>query len=298
VKHFIALAVLAVALSTARFASGDPVQSPDAVKVQDRLDRAKIEAAAGHWDPAWDSLSAAWQIEQTPAIAAALGRAEVHLGMLHEAVRHLSFAIAGLSNDDPARAGAFADLEMAKQHLVTITVRVSPPGADVYVDGVAVGKAPLPAELYYDEGVHVVRAVMAGFTSQEQAVDGKMGSAHSLGLTLVPVQSLGRDGPRWATPIHEGRGRNKWVIAGGSLLGSATLAAGIGVSVAAATGNGDTAKMERLTALHFTAGAVVLGATLTYAFWPSRTEESTVTRVVAAPVPMDRGGGLALAGRF
>ena len=62
-------------------------------------------------------------------------------------------------------------LAQARVKVGAITVRVEPAGAEVFVDGKAVGKAPLAGEVFVEPGARVIEAKLAGYEAAQACVD-------------------------------------------------------------------------------------------------------------------------------
>jgi hypothetical protein len=86
-------------------------------------------------------------------------------------------------------------LEEAKQTLRSLEARVAKvqvianrAGAEVFVDDLAVGRAPLASELLVSAGRHTVSASMPGLPSVEQVIDIKGGEPARVALEFVPAR--------------------------------------------------------------------------------------------------------------
>ncbi|HEX2673606.1 MAG TPA: PEGA domain-containing protein [Polyangiaceae bacterium] len=109
-------------------------------------------------------LSEAWSIRQTYDVAASLAQAEIQLKRYRDAAEHLEF---GLSHFAPVESeqtleqmrAAFADV---KTHVATLKIQVNRPGAEIQIDGRALGASALTAPQFVDAGVHTVQASSHG----------------------------------------------------------------------------------------------------------------------------------------
>jgi PEGA domain len=129
---------------------------------------------------------AAWARERSPEIAAALGRAELQLGLPVPAADHLSFALEKLSDADRRRPEIFFDLVEARR--LTMALRISArPGATVLVDGNVVGVAPIERRVFTDGGRHTIRIELDGFAPAQRVVQGQLGDEVEVELGLVPA---------------------------------------------------------------------------------------------------------------
>ena len=103
-----------------------------------------------------------------------------------------------------------------------LSVRTSPPGAMVLVDGEPLGRAPLETEV--SPGRRVLRVRAPGYDTHEQRLEVAAGEQYPVEVALVPVAApLGLEGDSWYV--------NPWVWVG---VGVATLVIG-GLTAAALT---------------------------------------------------------------
>jgi len=92
----------------------------------------------------------------------------------------LSAALLFLASCEPAKTRALPD---PGPNPATLSVTSEPPGAQISVDGVAVGKAP--QEIAIKPGSHRVKAVMSGYFPLEQDLVLDAGGTQSVRLPLV-----------------------------------------------------------------------------------------------------------------
>ncbi len=148
-------------------------------------------AKKGNWEGARAKYKAAYQISKTYKITGNLGLAEVESGMYRDAATHLSEALQFFPTvvDDTLRAQREQleqALAAAKEHLVTVTVDVSEPNAEIAADGVVVGKSPLARPLFYDPGgAHTVSARLDGYLPNQAKVEGSAGNSQHVVLALA-----------------------------------------------------------------------------------------------------------------
>ena len=139
------------------------------------------------FNKAYAALSEAWKLKQSYDIAALLGQSELQLGKYTAAAEHLSASLRAFPSTGDARkkkAAVEALLVKAKQHVAEVTVTVSQDGADVLLDGAAVGRSPLEAPLYLDAGEHRLSARAHGFEDATETVTARAGSVKSVALQL------------------------------------------------------------------------------------------------------------------
>jgi hypothetical protein len=136
----------------------------------------------------------AWEIQKTYDIASNLGALELDLGKPVAAAELLSYAIRqfpvrGKPSD---RAAVEARLEKAKKRVSTLHVIVSPPGAQVFVDGHLLGTAPLDSEVFVDPGPVTLEARLPGSVDGRQVLSVSAGFEQDVTLSLAPVPEAPR----------------------------------------------------------------------------------------------------------
>ena len=88
--------------------------------------------------------------------------------------------------DEKLREKVQARLAIAKRDLGTLWVRVNVERADVIVDGVSVGTAPLPGEIFVEPGTRMVEAKSTGYVPTRVATLVQKGGEASVELVLAP----------------------------------------------------------------------------------------------------------------
>ncbi|HVY44545.1 MAG TPA: hypothetical protein VHB21_01650, partial [Minicystis sp.] len=101
------IARIGAAAAAVLFVAGVPARADAAGPAPSAAERAD---AHGRWSDARTLLLSRWARDKSPETAAALGHAELRLGLAREAAEHLSAALRGLAKTDPARGAAAADL--------------------------------------------------------------------------------------------------------------------------------------------------------------------------------------------
>jgi hypothetical protein len=150
----------------------------------------------GKWGEAHATLLAAWSLKRHHQIAGNLGAAEVQLGRFREAAEHLSFYLREAPKQKVKELQKAQDLlAQARKHIGALRVKVEPAGAEVLLDGVAVGKAPLADEVFVDPGPRVIEAKLDGYGPARATVDATTGSAREVALTLVPLSKATAPAP-------------------------------------------------------------------------------------------------------
>lgn len=154
--------------------------------------RATDAALAGRWIEAEALFRDAWAIEKTYDIAGNLGHIELQNKKPLEAARHLRFSLEALppSESSELRQRVEARYDEARKQIGSLVIKTSEPGADVSVDGVSVGAAPLETEVLVEAGSHSVRATRVGFDVADQTVRVEEGGSKGVTLTLLPSVEL------------------------------------------------------------------------------------------------------------
>ena len=164
-------AMLTVALSMAWCLLPTPsfAQDPDSAAKADELARKlfrKGEDAiqGGNWLEAEAAFQAAWDIKPGYDVGANLGDAEFRLGQFHEAAQHLAYAVKHypIAASRKNRAAIQKILDDARTKVGEVTVTVSVPGAQVFVDRVLADVTPLDLPLFVTPGNHTIEAKREG----------------------------------------------------------------------------------------------------------------------------------------
>ena len=167
-------------------------------------------------------------------IAANLGATELKLAKFAEAANHLAYAIRNFppSGDPKKKAGAEKLYGEARQKVGALDI-VAPPGAEVFVDGKSVGKAPLADPVFVDPGPHEVEAKDGDRAGK---ASGKVLAAES---TKIEV-TLGEAGTQPVTPPPGGDGgEGPPLWPGIALAATGGVALGVGIGLFAAGGSAD-----------------------------------------------------------
>lgn len=164
-----------------------------------RADAAEVEALiakgnelrrAGTPGPALPYFQKAYELARTPRTAGQLGLAELAAGYPVDAAEHLASALR--TPDDPSivkyRKMLTDALTIARSQIGELALEGSPAGAEVVVDGRAIGVLPLSVPLKL--GAHnteiVVRA--PGYESHKELVPIVGGQRHALAINLEKIE--------------------------------------------------------------------------------------------------------------
>jgi hypothetical protein len=146
---------------------------------------------AGKFEDARAAFLQAYALKRHPAVLLNLGLSEVKSGHYEDGGNHLQQYLRENPSSSPdQRASVEKAIAEAKKKSGFVVVIVDANGADVSVDGTAVGKAPLLDPIFVKPGRHTLLATYQG-RSATAAVDAKAGTATAanlqLGTTGAPV---------------------------------------------------------------------------------------------------------------
>ncbi|XXT22061.1 PEGA domain-containing protein [Sorangium sp. So ce429] len=239
----------------------DAVSGPrETSTVASSLRRARQARDAGRWveaeaayEAALTAADAAWTTDAERAeVAAELGLCELALAMYRDAADHLAQS---LRYRDALRGGLAERVEeglkKAESRVVTFYLGVSPPDAEVFVDGKPVGRPAPTYELFLEPGNHTVRARLTGHTEAVSAFEGQAGKDSSLTLKLPRAPERGAPGAAGAGParvVDPLAARQALPLTelriGGAALATAALAAGTVFLLRAEVIDGNMAERE------------------------------------------------------
>lgn len=300
------------------------------------FDEGVTAADAEQWTKARESLLSAWRIRPDWRVAAELGRAELMLGKRLEAIEHLGNFVQRAPASVPSveRQNARALLETARSSFGMLTVKVNARGAEVLVDGKAVGRVPLVQPILVEPGRRTIEARLEGRAPERALVEVTPGLVKEIVFTFSGPRGEGSDlggsadtgrGPEW----------EKWGIIAGTGFAVVGLGVGIGFTVAASgkreeveaeliklresTPVGEyvcpTRGLQRcafyedaldsnrvLNAVAITGyviGGVAAAGTLALVFWPSSGAKSaSLLSIRPVPIVTSTHGGLLVTGAF
>lgn len=145
-------------------------------------------AERGQWDGARTSFRAAYEASKNPRVLFNVAIAERQLQRYAAAIdlfnRELTEGKGVLSPEEERDIRAIiAGLE---QLIGSLTIDVSEPGADIYVDGERVGQSPLAGPMRFQLGKRNVRAAKAGFSDAIESVEVKAGGSSRVAIKMIP----------------------------------------------------------------------------------------------------------------
>jgi hypothetical protein len=174
----------------ARAASGDGGTS------EAHFDKGVAATDAGRLVEAADEFRLAYAMSDAFLILYNIGQVEALRGRSVEAVEAFERYLAEGGAEIPARRrmAVRAEIETQSARIGTIDVRTAPLGAEVFVDGVSVGRTPLPKPIRVAAGRHRVQATLAGRGAETRALEvvGRSDVSLSLALSALPVVELER----------------------------------------------------------------------------------------------------------
>lgn len=135
----------------------------------------------------------AWSIQKSYDVAANLGEVQMQLDKPVDAIEYFLYAISNfpLGGKPQLREWVNGRLKDAKSKAFGITITVNVPGADVFVNGKSVGKAPVGGELFFAPGELRVTASAPDYEVWSKKVTGVAGGSEKVTVTLVqPQKSL------------------------------------------------------------------------------------------------------------
>jgi len=179
-------ALLAVVLQGGHaYAQQPPASDPVTEVARQRYEEGVKAFDAGRYEDARSAFLQAYALKRHPAVLLNLGLSEIRTGKyVEDGGNHLQQFLrehAGATPDQKASAEkAIGD---AKKKTAWLVVSVDASGADVSVDGTAVGKSPLLDPYFVKPGKHTLLATHSGKSATTQ-VDAKAGAATPASLNL------------------------------------------------------------------------------------------------------------------
>jgi hypothetical protein len=147
------------------------------------------------WQRAYALLSEAWALRKSYDIASNLGQAAYLIKKPVEAAERVSFALEHFpATGDPEQREQTAELmKLIRKEVAVLTFEVTPPDAEVFVDGASKGVASnLPHEVFVLPGPRDVKAAL-GDQSKAQLIDVQAAQEYSIQLE-VSVSGASEEG--------------------------------------------------------------------------------------------------------
>ncbi|MEZ4440285.1 MAG: hypothetical protein R3B72_14405 [Polyangiaceae bacterium] len=139
---------------------------------------------AGRFEEARSMFLQAYALKRHPAVLLNLGQSELKANYVEDGGNHLQqFLREHTTATEDQKNAAKAGIQEATRRTGSVILIVNADGADVAVDGKAVGKSPLLDPWFVPAGSHVAAAAKDGQTAQS-SFDAKKGTVVSVQLTL------------------------------------------------------------------------------------------------------------------
>ncbi|AUX20691.1 uncharacterized protein SOCEGT47_011640 [Sorangium cellulosum] len=213
------------------------------------------------WADAEAAYLKAWAIVRSFDVAANLGEVELRLGKPRLAAVHLAFSLrtAPPSAKAPNLERTRFFLGEAKKLIGVVRARVTPPDAEVLVDGKALPEEETAEEIFLEPGTHRITARRGGYIEGEKVVTVAAGTAQEVTLALAERPAASEAGPATvpdrttanttlvlrARPAEERAGGPRTaVLIGGATTAGAAAVAGVVFTVLAVT-KGNDAETQR-----------------------------------------------------
>jgi hypothetical protein len=196
--------LVAALISLAIVAHSAGARAADGAEIEALIAKGNDLRRAGTPGPALPYFRRAYELARTPRTTGQLGLAELAAGYPVEAAEHLTAALQ--SPDDPSivkyREILEDSLQKARAQIGELTVQGGPAGAEVMVDGRAVGVLPLPAPVKLPARAAEVVVRAPGFAPHRELVPIAGGQHHELIVNLVKTDRP--VGPAASTPTSGG----------------------------------------------------------------------------------------------
>lgn len=231
-RRFVRTALLAGFTATVAISLHAHADEPrDEAYARRKFNAAMDARTAGDMQAALLDFEEAVRYGHDPRMLYKLAQTELDLGHWRKAAEHFRYYLEQTEPSATDRAAAENRLAEAKNKIGVIEIHVNEQGAEILIDGVVVGTAPLSNEVFVEPGKRIVEARKAGCLFEPKSVEFGPGSKHSVSLLckrpMVP--------PRPAMTVPD-RGTPNWKkvaipIAAG--VGAVGLGVGIGFRVKA-----------------------------------------------------------------
>jgi hypothetical protein len=186
---FVALTCAVSVGIPARAGAAEQSKADEAAKLfREAAERSKKK----DWAGAYDLLEKSFALVPAAETATNLGQAAYKMSKYAEAARYLAHAVRTMSPTVPqsTRDVVAGMYDEAKKEVATLRLTVTPPGAEVFVDGTSRGKAEnLLDPVFVSPGEHVIEARADGYRPAREAITAARGTERDLALTLVREQS-------------------------------------------------------------------------------------------------------------
>lgn len=188
-----------------------PAAVPDAAAKQEAARR--FETAIGLYEDSDYQLALAefervYELVPDYRVLYNIGQVSMQLGRYARALRTLReyMSRGGDAIPNDRRSSVRSDIELLETRTATLMLDIQPDGAEVWVDGVLVGQAPLAQPLVVDVGERTVQVRLAGYVGRTQAITLAGSDRRDVVLKLDPEPTTAAATP---TPNATGAGMLK-----------------------------------------------------------------------------------------
>jgi hypothetical protein len=167
---------------------------------------------------AYEKYREAWRTAQAFDIACNLGGTASELSMNRDAAEYLDYCLrhyAASSRPEAVAAEqrARAAFDVVRAKVAAVNLRVTPDGAEVFVDGASVGRAPLEAPLFLEAGPHRIEARQAGLDAGLLEINAKRGEATDAVIELKPASGAANPAENATDSSSDASGSKSYVPA-------------------------------------------------------------------------------------
>jgi tetratricopeptide (TPR) repeat protein len=158
----------------------------------DEADRLFTQGAtafeAGKTEEALKNFREAWALRKSYDLASAMAQAELLLGRHRDAAEHLSYALRNfaITAKPEKRAPLEKALAEVRTKIVALRIKATIDGAEVRLNGHALGKTPLEQEVFAEPGAITVELRAEGHDDARQTLDAKAGTTQDVTLAPAP----------------------------------------------------------------------------------------------------------------
>ena len=244
----IPLVFAALAAALALTLSHDSRGADPGKEAEEHYLRGKVLLKNGDVKGAYLEYKASYDLKQSYDIAANLGNLELEQGMPRDAAEHLAFALRTVAVTVPEEkvTAIRGLLERARKLVGTATVKVNIAGAEIFVDGLSVGRSPLSGELFVDPGKRAIEARLSPYLPAKKLVDVIRAATVPVNLELVltgPAASASGSAAPLSTAPPPAPPRSMIPVG----VGVAVAAAGLGVGIVGVVLSGSkSSEIDRL----------------------------------------------------
>lgn len=287
------------------------------------------EKATEEYQTALSRYEQAFDQFPSPKIYFPIAQAEEKLGRHLDAIRHYRQLIEESDDlSDDVRSAALDRIDEVMQHVVMLVLIIEPDGANITIDGEVVGQAPATEPFILPPGEHTIAVTAEGYTPFEATEDLAAGeqAQRTIELDKIPVVvEKPKPRPPRQEPVSAVDKTRLWVGLGatGGFAALATITGLVAVSKHGTFSDESLPEDERLAARDsgqtyatvtdiFWIAAIGAGAYTAYYYYGTykpavrareqmqraREDQVAARRIWVVPYASERGGGVAVGGRF